>query len=271
MTPTAALADLVLPAATTFEFNDIGHYGLGHGCLIARPKVLDPPPECWPDLKIVNELGKALTPGEHWYEDYEDLLEEVLRPAGISYIDFAEKGYLKGNQRYQKHLSGGFKTASGKVELRLSQAEKYHLPSLPGLESSLNADDPEYPLILTSRKSRFYLHSSYRWVDRLRKRCPLPKTEIHPETAKAYGIQNGSEIIIETRAGSITQVAALTDRVHPGVVISAYGWWFPEGGAERLFEWAKSNFNMLTSTEKLGKAFGTPDLKGIGCRIRMKG
>ena len=40
MTPTAALADIVLPAATHFEFDDIGHYGLGHGYILARPKVV---------------------------------------------------------------------------------------------------------------------------------------------------------------------------------------------------------------------------------------
>ena len=43
MTPTAALADILLPAATHFEFNDIGHYGLGHGCILARPRVVEPP------------------------------------------------------------------------------------------------------------------------------------------------------------------------------------------------------------------------------------
>ena len=81
MTPTAALADVVLPAATTFEFNDIGHYGLGHGYVLARPKVVEPPEECWPDLKILNELGKALTDRRLWFENYEEILEEVLRPS----------------------------------------------------------------------------------------------------------------------------------------------------------------------------------------------
>ena len=270
MTPTAALADVVLPAATTFEFNDIGHYGLGHGYLIARPKVVDPPPECWPDLKMINELGKVITPREHWHSDYETLLEDVLRPSGISYSEFERKGYLKGAQRFQKYLAQGFKTASGRVELRLSQGEKYRLPSLPDFDGLPEKEDPEYPLVLTSCKSRFYLHSSYRWVDRLRRRRPFPKTEIHPDTAKAHGIQDGDEVIIETRSGAITQVAHLSERVHPGVVLSAYGWWFPEAGMDRLFDWDVSNFNMLTSVEKVGKAFGTPNLKGLGCRIRKK-
>jgi anaerobic selenocysteine-containing dehydrogenase len=77
-------------------------------------------------------------------------------------------------------------------------------------------------------------------------------------------------VIIETRSGAITQVAHLSERVHPGVVLSAYGWWFPEAGMDRLFDWDVSNFNMLTSVEKVGKAFGTPNLKGLGCRIRKK-
>jgi anaerobic selenocysteine-containing dehydrogenase len=270
LTPTAALADVVLPAATTFEFNDIGHYGLGHGYLLARPKVVDPPAECWPDLKILNALGKALTPPEHWHDNYEDLLEEVLEPSGLTFTEFAAKGYLKGREIYEKYRSQGFKTATGKVELALSQAGKFGLPSLPGFQGLPEETDTEYPLVLTSCKSRYYLHSSYRWVPRLRKHRPHPKTEIHPHTAQAQGIRDGDEVIIETRCGAITQIAHLTDRIHPRVVLSAYGWWFPEAGEERLFDWQKSNFNMLTSVEKLGKAFGTPNLKGIACRIRKK-
>ena len=42
-----------------------------------------------------------------------------------------------------------------------------------------------------------------------------------------------------------------------------------EGKAESQYGW-ESNFNMLTSTEKLGKEFGTPNLKGLACRIKRK-
>jgi anaerobic selenocysteine-containing dehydrogenase len=270
MTPTASFADIVLPAATQFEFNDIGHWGMGHGFILARPKVVDPPEDCWPDIKILNELGKALTSSEYWYDDYEELIEEVVKPSGLTYKAFADKGYLEGEVVYEKHVSSGFKTPSGKVELALSQAEKYKLPALPRFGGPQEESDPEYPLVLTSSKSRYYLHSSYRWVDRLRKQRPHPKTEIHPDTAADHGIQEGDEVIIETRCGAITQVAHLTETIHPSVINAAYGWWFPEGTAESQYDWQKSNFNMLTSMEKLGKAFGTPNLKGIGCKIRKK-
>jgi len=270
MTPTAALADIVLPAATTFEFDDIGHYGLGHGYLLARPKVVDPPEECWPDLKIVNELGKALTPREHWHEHWTALLEAVLKPSSISYSQFAEQGVLHGPALFQKYLSKGFSTPTTKVELTLSQAEKFGISPLPQFTGFPEEEDPDYPLVLTSCKSRFYLHSSYRWLESLRKHRPQPRTEIHPETAARHGISDGNEVVIETRAGSITQVAHVTDRIHPRVVNAAYGWWFPEVGVESLYDWQKSNFNVLTTTERLGKAFGTPNLKGMGCRIRKK-
>jgi anaerobic selenocysteine-containing dehydrogenase len=270
MTPTASFADIVLPVATQFEFNDIGHWGMGHGFILARPKVVDPPEECWPDIKILNELGKALTSSEYWYEDYEALLEEVVKPSGLRYKEFAVKGYLEGEHRFKKYVPSGFKTSSGKVELVLSQAEKFRLSSLPRFVGPLEESDPDYPLVLTSSKSRYFLHSSYRWLERLRKQRPHPKTEMHPETAAAYGIQEGDEVVIETKTGKITQVAHLTEKVHPKVINAAYGWWFPEGTAESQYDWKKSNFNILTSMEKLGKEFGTPNLKGIGCKISKK-
>jgi anaerobic selenocysteine-containing dehydrogenase len=270
MTPTASLADIVLPAATHFEFNDIGHYGLGHGYILARPKVVDPPHECWPDIKILNELGKALTSEEYWYDDYEKLLDEVLKPSDLNYQKFAEQGYLKGILRYRKYLAAGFKTPTGRVELSLSEADKLNLPALPRFSGLPQEEDKNFPLVLTSSKSRIYLHSSYRWLKRLRSKRAQPKVELHPQTAEKLGIKHGDAVIIETGKGQITQIACVTDAIHPQVINSAYGWWFPEAKAESQFDWETSNFNILTSMEALGQAFGTPNLKGIGCRIRRK-
>ena len=267
MTPTASLADVVLPVATQFEFNDIGHYGLGHGYILARPKVVEPPEGCWSDIRILNALGRAMTPDEFWGDDPDDLLEALLEPSGLSYDRFVEEGYLKGEERFKKYESRGFKTPTGKVELCLSTTEKFGLKALPGF-TALPADDPDYPLVLTSAKDPLYMHSSYRWVKSLRKRSPDPVVEIHPETASNLNIHEGEQVAIETRQGAITQVARLTEGVHPNVVNAAYGWWFPEADITSEDTWTRSNFNMLTSAKELGKEFGTPNLKGIPCRIR---
>jgi anaerobic selenocysteine-containing dehydrogenase len=270
MTPTAAMADVVLPAATQFEFNDMGHYGLGHGYILARPKVVDPAGECWPDMKILNELGKEMTPPEYWHEDYETFLEDVLAPSGITYDQFVQKGYLKGEDRHRKYLEKGFRTPTGKVELALSTAEKFGLSPLPVAEF-LQERKEEFPLVLTSAKSPYYLHSSYRWVEGLRKREGSPVAQIHPDTAAEYGIIEGDRVEIETENGSIVQEVHITEEIHPRMIYAAYGWWFPEEEEQGLFGWKRSNFNMLTTTGALGKEFGTPDLKGISCRIRPVG
>lgn len=270
MTSTAAMADIVLPVASQFEMNDIGHYGIGHGFIVARPKIVDPPEECWPDMKIMNELGKLVSPPELWKDDYEEFLEDIVKPAGLTYSQFVERGYLKGPDRFKLYEEKGFRTPTGKVELSLSTAEKFRLKSLPEFSGLPEDDDPNYPLILNSSKSRYYLHSSYRWLEKLRKLRPHPKVEIHPETAEKYGVKDGDEVIIETRNGKIVQIADLTDTVDPRIINASHGWWFPEGNPENQYDWDKSNLNMLTSTDKLGKEYGTPNLKGIGCRISSK-
>ncbi len=268
MTPTAAMADIVLPVAHQYEMNDIGHYGIGHGMILARPKVVDPPGECWPDMKILNELGKRVSPPELWHENHEEFLEDLVRPAGLTYHEFVEKGYLKGPDSVRTYETKGFQTPTGKVELRLSTAEKFKLKPLPEFTGFPEEDDPDYPLLVISAKSRYYLHSSYRWITKLREKRPHPLVEIHPDTAARYGIADGDEVVIETKYGAITQRACVTDIIHPRVVSAAIGWWFPEGSPETQFDWRKSNFNMLTSMGKLGKEFGTPNMKKLPCRIR---
>lgn len=271
MTPTAAMADIVFPVAHQYEMNDIGHYGIGHGMILARPKIVEPPEECWPDMKIMNELGKRVSSPDLWHNDHEEFLEDIVRPAGMTYREFVEKGYLKGPDRFRAYEEKGFSTPTGKVELSLSTAEKFKLKPLPEYTGLPEEDDPDYPLIVTSAKSKYYLLSSYRWVKRLRDKRPHPIVEIHPQTAAQYGIGDGDEVLIETKYGAITQRARVTDIIHPRVVSASLGWWFPEGDPASQYDWQKSNFNMLTSVGKLGKEFGTPNLKNLPCRISRKG
>jgi len=268
MTPTAAMADIVFPVAHQYEMNDIGHYGIGHGMIVARPKIVEPPEACWPDMKIINELGKRVSPPELWHDDFEAFLEDVVKPAGLTYREFVEKGYLKGPDRFKSYVAKGFRTPTGKVELKLSTAEKFRLKPLPEFSGFPEEDDPGFPLLLISAKSQYYLLSSYRWVPKLREKRPNPKVEIHPETAATHGISDGDPVVIETKYGEVTQRAHVTDIVHPKVVSASLGWWFPEAEPESQYGWRKSNFNMLTSIGKLGKEFGTPNLKNLPCRIR---
>lgn len=248
--------------------DDIGHFGLGHGYILARPKLVDPPGECLPDIQIVNELGLRLTPKEYWFADHRELLNEVLRPSGFDFEGFAELGMLKGADRFFNYLDFGFKTPSNKVELTLTRAKELGVAALPDWQGPPEAEDPDYPLCLTSSKSPFYLHSSYRWLKPLRDKEPAPRVLIHPDTAQEFKIMDQELVLIETRQGSIVQQAALTDRVLPKVVHASPGWWFPEDNKQFLFGWDQSNYNLLTRADRVGSEFGTPNLKGLNCRIR---
>jgi len=104
-----------------------------------------------------------ITSSEYWYDDYEELLEEVVKPSGLSYKAFVDKGYLAGENQFKKYVSTGFKTPSGKVELVLSQAEKFKVSTLPQFVGLPEESDPEYPLVLTSCKSR--IHPTGGWRD----------------------------------------------------------------------------------------------------------
>jgi len=215
----------------------------------------------------MNELGKLMTPKELWKENFDEFAEDVVKPAGLTYAQFCEKGYLKGPERFKKYEEKGFSTPTQKVELRLSTAEKFKLSPLPTYRGLPEAEDPAYPLVLTSAKSRYYLHSSYRWIEKLRKLNPDPRLEIHPETAGKFGIAEGDKVLIETPYGKITQTAYFSDALDARVLCAAHGWWFPEGNPETQYDWQASNFNMLTSVGKLGKEYGTPNLKGLPCRV----
>jgi len=274
LTPTAQLADLVLPTATNFEFDDIGHYGLPHGFILARSKVVDPPKECWPDSLILNELGKRLGLEKFFWPDLHSCLDEVLKPAGMNYEDFKKVGILKGKWTYKSYEQGGFNTPTKKVEIYCSRLKDWGYDPLPTYRDlpSPSADDPEmtrrYPLILTSAKDPHYFHSAYRNLPALRGLSPDPVVLLHPQTAENMDIREGDWVTIETRQGTIRQKAALNSGINRRVVVAAYGWWFPERKDLELSGWKESNLNILTgNSPPYEPTIGSTNLRAIPCRV----
>ena len=274
MTPTAQLADIVLPAATNFEFDDIGHYGLPHGFILARPKVIDPPDECWPDSLMLNELGKKLEKEKLFWPDLRACLDDILKPAKITFEDFKKVGILKGKWAYRSYASQGFPTPSGKVEIYSSRFAEWGYAPLPVYNDLLESPkgDPQltrsFPLILTSAKDPHYFHSAYRNIASLRRLSPDPVVLLNPETAVNLSLQEGDWACIETPIGTIRQKVAFDPDLHPTVVIAAYGWWFPERTDWELSGWKESNINILTDNNPpYEPAIGSTNLRAVPCRV----
>lgn len=268
MSPTAALADIVFPAATHLEFNDIGHYGLAHGFMLARPKVVDPVPECRPNIRILNDLANKMGLSEYWWDNYEDMLEQILAPSGLSYEQFAERGILHGPERYYKFREKGFKTKTGKVELLLTIAEKNGLNPLPEWSGPAETEDDAFPLLLTGHKSPNFFCSDHRYVESLLSKEPDPVVEVHPETAAEAGLAAGDDAAVETRTGCIKVKVKITERIKSGVLSVVHGWWMPGLGAENPKAWNETTLNVLTSSETLNRALGSPNLRAIPARLK---
>ncbi len=274
MTPTAAMADLVLPVATNFEYDDIGHYGMVQGMLLARPKLVEPPGEAWSDLRILNELGKALGLGEHFWGVESEMLEAILAPSGLDYRAFCKRGVLMGERRYRSYLEGGFKTPSGKVELLSSQLQGMGLDPLPGYTDPVGGQEGStevYPLFMTSAKDPVFFHSGYRQLGSLRRISKDPEVEMAPETARGLGIEEGDWVRVRTPRGEIRQRARLVPGMDPRVVSAAYGWWYPERGPRDLFGWRESNINVLTSMEPpYNPVVASLNLRGVPCALEKE-
>lgn len=251
LTPTAELADLVLPAATWLEMDYIGDFWKRHGYILPRRKVVQIG-ECRSDHEMLNDLAHRVGQGEHWWKTFEGGLDYILEPLGITWQKFKTMEYIRGELKYEKYKDNGFSTPTGKFELYSTLLEKWNYDPLSQFreppESPYSTPElfQEYPYILiTGRRQPGFFHSENRQLSWLRELHRDPIVEIHPETAKKEGIQEGDWIIIESPRGKVRQRAKLFAGMDPRIVSAEHGWWFPEK-EEPLHGWEESNINILT-------------------------
>jgi anaerobic selenocysteine-containing dehydrogenase len=293
MTPTAELADIVLPVASSFE-----REGLKIGFEISleaqsfiqlRPPVVPPPGEARPDTDIVFDLAARLgLADQFWGGNIDAAYRHQLAPIGITLEELrAAPGGVRVplKIRYGKHAEPdangaprGFATPSRKVELYSQTFLEHGYPPLPDFiepaigpvaRPDLAAD---FPLILTSAKPILFCQSQHRVLPSLRKRARDPEVELHPAAAQARGVTNGDWVAIETPEGRVRARARLNASLDPHVVVGEHGWWqaCTEIGAPGYDPFGPdgANLNLLISTAVLDPVSGTEPLRASLCEIR---
>jgi len=284
LTPSAELADYVLPVASWLERPFIAT-GMGtHNTITAGEKAL---PSTIPgeydrktDYEIMRGLGIRLGKKEDWpWEDLEQVYDYMLDPIGLTHKEFlAQGGYDSEPRKYRKYEETGFATPTGKAELASTILEQLGYDPLPYYEEP--HENPiskpelakEYPLMLmTGGRIKVYFHSEHRQIESIRKRYPHPLMQIHPEKAAELGIEDGDWAWIESPRGRIRMKAKLFDGIDPGIVHCDHGWWFPELPGEEpwLHGVWESNVNVLTDDDPdvCDKIGGGWPLKWSLCKV----
>lgn len=284
---TMALADIVLPAATFPEKDSIRAWWAPLGVIKKRVQV----GECKSDWEINFELAKRFNPdGMKQWNTLEDLFNERLKPSGLTVRQLLDRGGwtmpTDGPAKpYRRHERGllradgkpGFNTASGKIEVYCETFKSWGLDPLPFYteppQSAVSTPElfKKYPLVMiTGARSQLYFHSEHRMIPWLREKMPDPLVEIHPDTAKAYGVGDGEWVYLENDMGRVKRKARITRRVKPHHVHTMHGWWMPEldGRAPTLFGVWDYQINKIIPGPQCSKSgFGGGQYKTTLCKI----
>ena len=289
MTPTAMIADYVLPAAGAIERPVLQVHGgvanMGYG----GPAAVEPYYERRTDYDVFRGLGLRLGQEDAWPEEtLADAFAAQLARAGMDWDAFCQLGIYWQPPAHAKHeLPGpdgrpqGFATTTGKIELASEFLPTLGGPRLPEpaapaaplcspelVEDAERAGGAHLPMITGSRKQP-YNASMYFNNPAFRQKSPHPVAEVSEATAGRLGLKPGDRVEIATDKGSarfILETAPLRD----DLVNVDYGWWHPEwepGGPDLGGMW-ESNVNCLTSCEPGEPLIGTWSYNAIDCVIR---
>ncbi|MBI4334921.1 MAG: molybdopterin-dependent oxidoreductase [Chloroflexi bacterium] len=286
LTPSAQLADYVLPTAGWIERPELYCTYSNNTSIIAGEAALPAKKEgeydYWTDYDFFRALGLRMGQEENWpWESMEEAYGYQLGPLGMNFEEFIVKknGLYFPPDDYKKYeRKEAFGTPTGKLELYSTVLEKLGYDPLPEFhepkESIVSRPDlaERFPLtLITGGRFRPYFHSEQRQIPSVRKQRPEPQVQIHPETAKGFGIQDGDWVWIETPRGRIRQQCRYFDGLDKQVVHCEHGWWFPELPGEEPWlggVW-QSNVNVLMDDDpdRCNRRSGGWPLKTALCRI----
>ncbi|MBC8749284.1 MULTISPECIES: molybdopterin-dependent oxidoreductase [Paraburkholderia] len=247
MNPTAQSADIVLPSTLPWEHEalkigfEISQAAVEHVQL--RPRMLTPLASARTDYEIALDLAVRMGMGDRFFGgDIVAGWNYQLEPLGVTVdtLRAAPTGMrfpqAFGYRKYAAPAADGsdevkgFDTPSRRVELYseslLDCGQSPLATFVEPAQSPLRDDaDARYPLVLTTAKTGWYVHSSHRHIASLRKKAIDPMVQIGAGLAAARGIAAGDWTQLSTPYGHVVMRAKIDDKLDDRTAIADFGWW----------------------------------------------
>ncbi len=272
MTPTAMLADYVLPGDVFSERNVIADtWGWGNRLTLSE-QVVEPEPHIRSTFAFWRDLARLMGQGEHFpWESLEDLLDHRLAPSGQTFDEFAANTIMDmPAPAFRKYRRAGFATPSGKVELASSILATLGFDPLPyHRDGPPTTSDYRYRVFSGVREDPFF-QTGQRNIEVLRRRSPSPKIFIHPNDAEREALTEGSWVRLETSTGHVVAKIAIQASMLQGHLRIPHGWWYPElrGAAELAGAFLSSDAVLCSDDDEfVDLEQGTPHFKGYPGRL----
>jgi anaerobic selenocysteine-containing dehydrogenase len=248
LTETAAMADIVLPATTFLEHDDLYTAG-GHTFLQIGRALLPPHGECRSNHDVLCGLAERLGARHPGFAMTAfELIEATLRASGLPGPEaFVEGVWLDCWPGFETgHFRDGFGHADRKFHFRADWAalgaEHAPLPAFPDHVALLDDGDPERPFRLVPAPSRSFLNTSFNNLASGIAREGRPTALVHPAALAALGLADGDRIRLGNDKGSVVVHARGFDGLQRRVVV-VEGLWPNHAFEEGI------GINLLTSAD----------------------
>jgi anaerobic selenocysteine-containing dehydrogenase len=243
-TDTTDFADIVLPAASFLEFDDLVA-GYFHLTLAPQVKAMEFLGEALPNQEIFRRLARAMGYTEPaLYESDKEVIATVLRKTGIveDFGTLAAQGSMPVSPEPLIQFADLlFPTPTGRIEMASARAEADGYPRVP-----LPLADPRpvgSRLRLLSPASPWLLSDSFANVGKIAARLGTATIALHPADAAERGLMEGDDVLVANETGSLSLRLTLSEALPRGVALSHKGRW-PKREA------ARANVNVLNPGDK---------------------
>jgi len=230
MTDTAAMADIVLPATTFLEHDDI-YRGGGHTHLqVARP-VIEPFAESRSNHQVICALAERLGAEHPGFGMSEwEIIDATLKASGYPDAQtlYDARWWDCALEFGDAHFSEGFGTADGRFHFKADWAEigadHENMPRMPGFMDAIDVADSKRPYRMVAAPARSFLNTSFTETPGSIKREQRPTVLIHPKTCERLGIADGDRVRLGNDLAAVTLHAVPFDGLQPDVIVVESIW-----------------------------------------------
>jgi anaerobic selenocysteine-containing dehydrogenase len=225
-TDTVDCADVVLPAASFLEFDDLvlSYFNL---TVSAQCKTMEPLGEALPNQEIFRRLAKAMGFDEpELFEPDRAILERLLQRTGVG-LDFAALAQVGtvdwSTEPVVQFADRVFPTPSGKIEVAGARFVAVGLPSAP--QPAADPPPPSGFLRVLSPANVWLMNSSYHLESHIRRQMGPQRAFLNPIDAAERGLKDGDPIRLQNATGSLDVITGIDAGVPRMTILLHKGRW----------------------------------------------